>query len=299
PKEIGAIRLCHLLNARGGVLCEFTVLRLGAESFYLISSPRAEALNFDVLSQRPPKEGGVQLRNATLERGCLAVVGPNARDILRPIASVDLSNESFPWLTARSAVVGLASDVRTLRIIFEGELGWELYHPIAYQLHLLETIMAAGREHGLRLVGNRAIDCLRLEKSYPNIWRDLNGEYTAWESGLERFVALEKGDFPGRDALVRQKQEGVARRLVTLRIETQDELEALGNESVFADGALVGRITSANHAHFLGYNIALAYLDAAACRPGVALHVPVLNALRPAILLERSPYDPAGKRSRM
>jgi dimethylglycine dehydrogenase len=299
PKKTGAIRLCHLLTGRGTVKCEFTVVRLAPDKFYLISSPRAEALNFDVLSRLLPRDGSVRLHNATLERGCFALVGPRAREILQTIVSLDLSNESFPWLTAQSAIIGLASDVRMLRINFEGELGWELYHPISYQVHLFEAIMEAGKEHGLRLVGNRAIDSLRLEKSYPSIWRDLNGEYTAWESGLDRFVALDKGDFVGREALVRQKDRGVGQRLATLKIESPDGLEALGNECVYSDGELVGRITSANHAHYLNYNIALAYLRSGECRPGVTLQVPVLNQLRLAEVLKNSPYDPLGHRSRM
>jgi dimethylglycine dehydrogenase len=299
PKKAGAIRLCHLLTRRGTVKCEFTVVRLAADKFYLISSPRAETLNFDVLSGLLPDDGGVRLRNATLERGCFAVVGPKARDILQQMASVDLSNESFPWLTAQAATVGLASDVRMLRIDFEGELGWELYHPISYQRHLFDTIMEAGKPHGLKLVGNRAIDSLRLEKSYANIWRDLNGEYTAWESSLDRFIALNKGDFVGRDALIRQKEKGIERRLVTLKIETSDGPEALGNECVYRDGELVGRVTSANHAHHLGFNIALAYVPLALCEPGSKLQVPVLNEMMPAEVLENPPYDPAGRRSRM
>lgn len=299
PKKRGGIRLSHLLTARGTVKAEFTVVRLDWEKFYLVGSPRAEALNFDVLSRLLPDDGSVRLRNATLERGCLAVVGPNARAILRAIASVDLSNERFPWLTAQTVVVGLASDVRMLRINFEGELGWELYHPISYQLHLFDAIMEAGKEHGLKLIGYRAIDSLRLEKSYANIWRDLNAEYTAWESSLDRFIAMDKSDFIGRDALVRQKEKGIGRRLVTLKIHASEGAEALGNEGVYSNGKLVGRITSAGHAHYLGFNIALAYVALTLSKPATKLEVLVFNEKVSAEVIENSPYDPRGERSRM
>jgi dimethylglycine dehydrogenase len=299
PTKQGGIRLCHLLSERGTLKAEFTIVRLGPDSFYLISSPRAETLNLDLLTRLLPGDGSVRLRNATLERGCLAVVGPSARDLLQPITSVELSNERFPWLTAQTAVVGRASDVRMLRINFEGELGWELYHPISYQLHLFEEIMKAGQPHGLRLIGYRAIDSLRLEKSYANIWRDLNAEYTAWESSLDRFIALDKGEFIGRAALLRQQNAGIARRLVTLKIHAPEGAEALGNEGVYHAGRLVGRVTSANHAHHLGFNIGLAYVPSALARPGTRLEVPVFNAMTPAEVIEASPYDPAGAQSRL
>jgi dimethylglycine dehydrogenase len=295
----GGIRLAHLLSERGGVKAEFTVVRLDEEHFYLISSPRAETLNFDQLMRLLPEDHGVRIRNATMERGCLTVVGPKARQVLAPISSVDLSNENFPWLTAQTAVVGLTPDVRMLRINFEGELGWELYHPIAFQQHLLESILSAGREHGMRLVGYRAIESLRLEKSHPSVWRELNGEYSAWECGLDRFIALEKGDFVGRQALLRQERTGVTRRLVTLRIQAPEGVEALGNEAVYRDGSLVGRVTSAGHAHSLSSNIALAMVASDAASPGTLLEVAVFNEKVAALVIPNSPYDPAGERSRM
>jgi dimethylglycine dehydrogenase len=295
----GGIRLAHLLSERGGVTAEFTVVRLDEDHFYLISSPRAEMLNFDQLMQLLPEDSGVRVRNATMERGCLTVVGPKARQILAPISSVDLSNERFPWLTAQTAVVGMAPDVRMLRIDFEGELGWELYHPIAFQQHLLESILTAGKEHGIHLIGYRAIESLRLEKSYPRLWRELNGEYSAWEAGLDRFIALEKGNFLGREALLWQKDKGVPRRLVTLQIQTPEGMEALGNEAVYHDGKLVGRVTSAGHAHFLGFNIALAIVASAAAHPGTQLGVAVFNQKVPALVIPNSPYDPTGERGRM
>jgi dimethylglycine dehydrogenase len=299
PARAGSIRLCHMLTQRGTVAGEFTVVRLGGDRFYLIGSPRAETQYDDMLRKLLPADGGVRLRNATHERGCFTIVGPKARDILQPLVATALANEDFPWMTARSATVGLASDVRLLRINFEGELGWELYHPIAFQLPLLDALMEAGKRHGMTLVGYRAIDALRLEKSYRNIWRDINGEYTAWESGLDRFVALDKGDFVGREALLRQRAAGPSRRLVTLRVDAPDEAEAMGNESLHSDDALVGRITSANHAHSLGFNIALAYVAAANSTVGSELRLRILERDASARVIADSPYDPAGARSRM
>jgi len=251
-----------------------------------------------------PSDGGVFLRNATQERGCFTIVGPKARAILQLLVPISLANEDFPWLTATCTTVGLASDVRLLRINFEGELGWELYHPIAFQMHLLEALLEAGGPHGLSLVGYRAIDALRLEKSYRNIWRDINGEYTAWESGLDRFIALDKGPFAGREALLQQQDANPCRRLVTLRVDPSDDpetarAEAMGNESLLAGDRLCGRITSANHAHTLGFNIALGYVAAAHASLGSELGLKILDREASAWVIADSPYDPVGTRSRM
>jgi dimethylglycine dehydrogenase len=213
------------------------------------------------------------------------------------LTEIDLSNEAFPWFTVKSGTVGLASDVRLLRVNYEGELGWELYHPLCYQRHLLDQLLAAGEEHGLRPVGLYALESLRLEKSFKAMFRDLNPELTAWESSIDRFIALEKGDFIGRDALVRQKEKGVEWRLVTIAIETQGA-SALMNEGVYQNGKLVGRITSGGFAHTLGRDVAFALLPVNLGEIGTALEVPILGERRNATVIADSPYDPQSLRSR-
>ena len=298
PKVPGRLSLCHLLAPRGGVLCEFTVTRLGEDLFYLVGTPRGERHDFDVLEKLLPKEGGVSLRNATLERGCFTVVGPAAREVLQPITHADLSNDSFSWLTARSATVGLASDIRMLRVNYEGELGWELYHPIWFQSQLLDELFKAGEPHGLQLVGNRAIESLRLDKSYRAMYRDMNVEHTALESGLDRFLKFDKEDFIGRDALLRQKQQGLGRRLVTLKVETVDA-DAYLNENVYSNGALVGRVTSGAYSHHFGHCLSMAYLEIDHALEGRELEVAVLGERRRATVIADSPYDAGNQRPRM
>ena len=231
--------------------------------------------------------------------GCFAVVGPKAREVLQPITEGDLDNASFPWLRARMMTVGHATDVRLLRINYEGELGWELYHPVCHQLPLLDAILEAGEGQGLRLVGNRAIESMRLDKSYRAMYRDLDVEHTALEAGLERFVALDDRDFVGRAALESQRAAGLERRMVTLAVKTLDA-DAGMNEGVYGpQGRLVGRVSSGAHSHTLGYCISMAYLDADHCRPGTELEIPLLGERRAATVIEDSPYDPANRRPRM
>ena len=201
----------------------------------------------------------MQLRNVTNDRGCFTIVGPKARDVLQRLTEIDLSNEAFPWFGVQSGTVGLASDVRLLRVNYEGELGWELYHPLCYQRHLLEALLAAGEAHGLRLIGLHALESLRLEKSYRAMYRDMNPELSAWESSLDRFIRLDKGDFIGKAALVRQQQEGVRQRSVTIAIDT-DGASSLIHEGIHHGGKLVGRITSGSYAYTLGHDVAFALL---------------------------------------
>jgi dimethylglycine dehydrogenase len=266
--------------------------------FYLISTPRAERWNFDDLSKLLPKDGSVQLRNVTNDRGCFTIVGPKARDVLQSLTEIDLSNEAFPWFGVKSGTVGLASDVRLLRVNYEGELGWELYHPLCYQRHLLDALLAAGEAHCLRLIGLQALESLRLEKSYRAMYRDMNPELNAWESSLDRFVRLDKGDFIGRDALAKAKEEGVPRRSFTLAIDT-DGASSLIYEGVYHQGKLVGRITSGGYAYTLGHDVAFALLPVELGVPGTELEVPILGERRKARVIEESPYDPEAKRGRM
>ena len=296
--KIGRVNLSHHLTKTGGVQAEYVVARLEDGSFYLISTPRAERWNFDDLSKLLPKDGSVQLRNVTNERGCFTIVGPKAREVLQGLTEIDLSNEAFPWFGVKSGTVGLATDVRLLRINYEGELGWELYHPLCYQRHLLEALLAAGEPHGLRLIGLHALESLRLEKSYRAMYRDMNPELSAWESNLDRFIRLDKGDFIGKAALVRQQQEGVRQRSVTIAIDT-DGASSLIHEGIHHGGKLVGRITSGSYAYTLGHDVAFALLPVGLGKPGTELEVPILGEMRKARVIAESPYDPEALRCRM
>lgn len=296
--KIGRVNLSHHLTKNGGVQAEYTISRLQDGTFYLISTPRAERWNFDDLSKLLPTDGSVQLRNVTNERGCFTIVGPKAREVLQGLTEIDLSNGAFPWFGVKSGTVGLATDVRLLRINYEGELGWELYHPLCYQRHLLEALLAAGEPHGLRLIGLHALESLRLEKSYRAMYRDMNPELSAWESNLDRFIRLDKGDFIGKAALVRQQQEGVRQRSVTIAIDT-DGASSLIHEGVHHEGKLVGRITSGSYAYTLGHDVAFALLPVEIGKLGTELEVPILGEMRKARVIAESPYDPEALRCRM
>ncbi|MFT6648747.1 GcvT family protein [Pseudophaeobacter arcticus] len=295
--KVGRSNLSHLLTEKGTVVGEFIVARLAEDLFFLIGTPTGERYYMDELSRLLPTDGAVTLRNVTNERAGMTIVGPKARDILAELTEQSLRAPDFPWFGVRTATVGLASDVRMLRMNYEGELGWELYCPMQYQRGLIERIYEAGQKHGLRLVGTQALESLRLEKSYRAMFRDMNTELTAWESALDRFVAMDKGPFIGRAALAQAREAGVTQKTVTLKIPT-DGMSVLGGESLCRDGKLVGRITSGSYSYTFGHDIAIALLPVALGTPGEVFDLTILGAPHKATVIEDCPYDPTAERAR-
>jgi dimethylglycine dehydrogenase len=291
PKKVGRIALTHNLTASGGVRSEFTITRMGPESFYLISSGAAERYDSDLLLKELPADGSVTLRNITTSRGVFVLAGPQARNVLAKLTDTDLSNPAFPWLSCQTISVGLASDVRALRVNFVGGLGWELHHPIEFQNHIFDALMKAGAEYGIGLVGMRAMDSMRIEKSYRMWGSDLTSEYSILEAGLNRFVRLNKGDFIGREALIRQQEEGIPQSFITLEVDVRDA-DCLGNEPLYLGEKMVGRVTAGAFGHSVGKSLALAYVKPEAAEAGTELKVDILGELFPARVIEESPYDP-------
>lgn len=295
--KVGRANLTHMLTERGTVLAEYVVARLEEDLFFLVGTPSAERYYFDELARRLPADGSVTLRNVSNERAGLAIVGPKAREILAPLTQQGLENADFPWFGVRNVNLGLASDVRMLRVNYEGELGWEIYCPIQYQRGLIELIHAEGQKHSMRLVGTQALESLRLEKSYRSMFRDMNLELTAWESSLDRFIAMDKGEFTGRAALAAAKAQGVRQRTVTVSIPAEGA-SVLGGESLFHEGRLVGRLTSGGYSYTFGHDIGIALVPVELAKAGQTFGLTVLGTPREATVIEESPYDPTSSRAR-
>jgi dimethylglycine dehydrogenase len=298
PVNPGRIALCHALTRKGGIRSEFTITRLGADRYYLVSAGAAERYDGDYLHKMLPADGSVTLRNVTTSRGTFVVAGPQARAVLSKLTETSLENADFPWLTGQVIEVGYAVDVYALRVNFIGELGWELHFPIEYANGLFEAIFAAGREFGIGMVGMRAMESLRLEKSYRMWGSDLTPDYTPFEAGLERFVRMGKGEFVGRDALARQQAAGIPTRFVTLEVHGVTDADPLGNEPLFAGSALVGRATAGYYGHVLGKSLALAYVGAQHAAVGTEMEIEILGERRRATVLRDSPWDPDNARLR-
>jgi len=298
PAKVGQIRLCHILNRSGSVRSEFTVTRLAdgpyGERFYLVGPGAAHDLDLDLLTRLLPRDGSVVLEDVTTRYGVFVVAGPMARALLQEITDADLANQALPWLHGAEVPIGFADRVRLLRVGFTGSLGFELHHPIEYQLHLFELLIETGARFGLKLCGMRAMDSCRLEKSYRLWGTDLNGENSLLEAGMERFVAFDKGAFPGREALLRQKAEGLPTRFCTIEVDVADA-DPFGNEPVFFDDRVIGRGTAGGFGHHIQKSLLLAYVRSEYAQIGLECRVRVLDELRPARIIAESPYDPENR----
>jgi dimethylglycine dehydrogenase len=291
PQKQGRVNLCHALNQRGGVRSEFTIMREGPESFYLVSAGAFERFDHDYLKKRLPEDRSVSFERLTNQIGVLVLAGPKSRELMQRVCKADVSNQAFPWLSAQDVVVGLAPSL-AVRMNFVGELGWELHHPIEYQNHIFDALMEAGGDLALKPFGIRAMDSLRIEKSYRLLGTELSIEYAAIESGLERFVHLNKGDFIGRDALVKWQQSGFNNRFVTLEIHDVTDADPLGNNAIFKNGEMVGRATGGNYGFRVGKSLALAMVRPELAEIGTELEMDVLGTIHKVTVIPESPYDP-------
>ncbi len=296
PKKTGRTCLTHALTKTGGVRSEFTVTKLAEEQYFVVSSGAAERYDGDFLMKAMPADGSVRISNITTSRGTLVVAGPSSRDLLSKLTDTPLDNDSFPWLTAQTIEIGLATDVYALRVNFVGDLGWELHHPIEYQHHIFDQLLRAGEEFGLGQVGMRAMESLRVEKSYRMWGMDLTPEYTLFEAGLDRFARMNKPDFVGKAALEKQLKDGLPNRFITLEVLNTSAADAWGNEPLFVPGGeMVGRATSGVYGHYLQKSLALGYVQNAHSDVGTELEIEVLGERKPAKIITESPYDPDNK----
>ncbi len=297
PKSIGGVSLAHALNTRGGVHSEFTIRREAADSFYLVSAGALQRLDHDYLKKHMPRDGSVQFTQLTGANGVLVLAGPKARMLLERVTDADLSNEAFRWLTAQDIVLGMAP-VNAMRVNFVGELGWELHHPIEYQNHIFDTLFGAGEDLGLKPFGIRAMDTMRLEKSYRMVGTELSIEYSAYESAMDRFVKADKGNFLGRDALLAWQEAGMNNQLVTLEVHDVDDADALGNNALLKNGELAGRATSGGFGFRVGKSLALGMVKPELAEPGSQLEIEILGKIYAATVIPDSPFDPKNERLR-
>ena len=297
PKTIGRVGLVHSLTDLGGVHSEFTIRRESADSFYIVSAGATQRLDHDWIKKHMPTDGSVRFDHLTNQMGVLVIAGPKSRELLSRITRDDLSNDAFKWLSGRWIDVGLAPAL-AIRMNFVGELGWELHHPVEYQNHIFDAVMDAGADLGIKPFGIRAMDAMRLEKSYKLVGREMSIEYAALESGLDRFVHLNKGDFKGRQGLTEWQQRGFGNTFVTMIVHDVKDADVLGNNPIYRDGELVGRATSGGFGFRINESLALAMVKPEASEIGTKLTIEILGETYQATICEESPFDPQNERLR-
>jgi dimethylglycine dehydrogenase len=221
------------------------------------------------------------------------VGGPKSRDLLAKLTDTSLDNEAFPWLTSQTIEVGLAVDVHAMRVNFVGALGWELHFPIEYAHGLFDALFEVGKDYGIGMVGMRAMESLRMEKSYRMWGSDMTPDYTPFEASLDRFVRLKKGAFIGREALEKQVAGGIPNRFVTLEVHGVTDADPLGNEPLFdSKGKIIGRATSGYYGHTLRKSLAIGYAKTEFSAVGTELEIEILGERKKATVVKESPYDP-------
>ena len=293
-KPVGSVIYTQLCNDSGGIEADLTITRLGENRFYIVTGAGFGTHDADWIHRHLPDDAW--LTEVTSGFAVLNVMGPRARDLLAPITEGDLTNAAFPFATAREVFIG-AAPVRMIRIGYTGELGWELHIPTEFGAHVHDLIAEARAPLGLKNVGYRAIEGLRLEKGYLYWSTDITPDTTPFEAGLGFRVHLKSGgDFIGRAALERQKQQGVTRRLTTFTAE--GNLPVTGGETILQAGRVVSLATSAGFGATVGKTIVYGYLDRALWQ-AQDFTLEVFGEAHPLTRVEGALYDPGMTRLKM
>jgi dimethylglycine dehydrogenase len=243
-----------------------------------------------------PVDGSARYRSLGPNLCGLSIAGPAARDLLADVTAADVSGDALRFLDVRRMAVE-AVPVVLGRISFTGDLGYELWVEPASQQRLFDVLRRAGERHGLRLFGARALDSLRLEKSFGAWATEFRPIYDPYEAGLDAFVKPDKGDFIGRDAVKVLGDEGPARRLVTFTVDAVDA-DVIGDEPIWHDGQVVGRVTSGGYAHASRASVALGYVPAPLAEADRGFQIEVVGVRLDATRLDACLLDPTGARMR-
>lgn len=278
---VGRIVYTQMLNARGGIECDLTVTRLSETAFFLVV-PGATLQRDLVWLRNHVGDAFVTITDVSAAEAVIPVMGPRSRELLNLVSPNDLSNAAHPFGTAREIEIGMGL-ARAHRVTYVGELGWELYVSTDQAAHVFETLVEAGEQVGLTLCGLHAMDSCRIEKAYRHFGHDITDEDHVLEAGLGFAVKTDKGEFIGREAVLRKREAGLARRMVQVRLKDPEPL-LFHNEPILRDGRIVSFLTSGNYGHALGGAIGLGYLP---CRA---------DETEAEILASRYAIDVAGRR---
>jgi 4-methylaminobutanoate oxidase (formaldehyde-forming) len=283
-RPVGTVVYTQLLNERGGIEADLSVLRRAEDRFLLVTGTAFGNHDRAWIERHAPRDGSAYVNDVTSSLACFCLWGPRARDVLQPLTKTPLD---FPYMSARELFVG-GVPVIASRVTYVGELGWELYCPPEYGSRLWHLLLRDGVTPG----GYRAIDSLRLEKGYRAWASDLTSETTPDEAGLSFAVKLDKGEFLGRAAVLASEP---AQRLVCL-VLADPRAVALGSEPVrTTPGAIVGRVTSGGFGYAVGASIAYAYVPLAETAPGTRLEIDIFGEWVPAEVTPEPLYDPKGE----
>ena len=297
-KPVGSAVYTQFLNSNGGVEADLTITRLGEDYFRVITGSGFISNDLGWIKMHvEPGDLPVEVRDVTFDWACLALWGPQARRVLQKVTASDVTNQANPYLTAVWIDIHGAR-VLAQRVSYVGELGWELYASPERATQVWDLICAAGQEFGLEVGGYKVLDSLRLEKGYRYYTADVTPMEDPYSAGLGFCVHLDKGDFIGREALLKIKADGPTHKLCTLVLDGEDFLPIYGGEAVYTGSEVVSRVRSGGYGFTLKRNIAYAYLPPALARLGTRLEVDVFDAVHPVQVAPSVLLDPKGEKLR-
>ncbi|NOC46343.1 FAD-dependent oxidoreductase [Ruegeria sp. HKCCD7559] len=285
PQKVGSITLTHMLNRRGRIELETTIVRMAADRFYLVCAAFFEQRLLDHLAQQRAEED-VQITALSADWSALSLNGPRSRDVLARCTDADLTNAGFRWLSAQEITIA-GHKVWAFRMSYAGELGWEVHMPNAACLDVYNALWAAGEAYGITDYGSFAMNVMRMEKGFKGAG-ELTNEVTLAEADVQRFARTDK-DYLGKDKTLNTDLPWIC---AYLSIEPDGEIDGHGGEAVLLDGRVVGSTASVAYGHTVGKILAFAYLKPEAAKAGTQLEVVIHGQPRTARVLDKPAYDP-------
>ncbi len=293
PVKDGRIALSPMLDHNGNFKSDMTVTKVRDNEYFCVTASVGKRHDQHWLMENLPADGSVCMEDLTYKMGCLVLAGPKSREVLAKACYDDVSNAAFPFGTSQEIYVG-RTKCRVNRMNYVGELGYEIFHPIESQIAVYQTLMAAGPDVDLKMVGMYAMDSMRLEKGYLAWKSEMNVHHTPLETNVAWTVKLDK-DFIGKAALEKQKADGVPRQLVCMVCEAEDA-DPWGYNPILNDDEIVGMTSSGGYGHRTGKSIALGYVPPALTDPGTQLEVEVLGKKLAAEVVAMPLYDPKNEK---
>ncbi len=289
---VGRIALTPMLNERGKLIGDFTMCRIAEDHVFLVGTYAAETYYMRWFEQHMPPSG-VSVRPCAIEYVGLSVAGPHSRALLQSLVRDDLSTAAFPFMSFRRMEIGMVPGY-VGRVSFTGDLGFEIWVTTDYQRALYDLLVAAGHRYGLKLFGGRALNSMRIEKSFGSWAREYRPIYGPFEAGLDRFVDFKKSEFLGRSAAAEEKESGGALRLVSFKVDAIDA-DAIGDEPIWHDGKPVGWVTSGAFGHRVNHSVALGYVPATLAKADSGFEIEIIGERRGAHRLTGAAFDPQGR----
>ncbi|MEO1139265.1 MAG: FAD-dependent oxidoreductase [Pseudomonadota bacterium] len=286
PQKIGSITLTHMLNRRGRIELETTIVRMAEDRFYLVCAAFFEQRLMDHLHQQRDSED-VIITSLSEDWSALSLNGPKSRDVLAKCTDADLTNTGFRWLSAQEITVA-GHKIWAFRMSYAGELGWEFHMPDAACVDVYNALWTAGEPHGIADYGSFAMNVMRMEKGFKGAG-ELTNEVTLAEADVTRFARTDK-DYLGRDKTLNTDLPWVC---AYLEIDPDGVEDGHGGEAVLLDGKVVGSTASVAYGHTVGKILAFAYIKPYANVPGQEIEVVVAGEPRKGRILGEPAYDPA------